>query len=165
MILKSDPSIRQCGPGGSLGLSLDFAGKSIVRLDDAACINLHDREWEYGFTEDAPLQLSFASNLAVAGYAVPVDAEGRFAGTPVELARTRALHLYTCERPTATEEPRIMIWFVEQLAKTSIGLISSEGPLPPKPILPPTEAQPKTILKPKRSCPTIGSSGGPTGRE
>lgn len=164
-----DSTIYQCGPGGPLRLLLDFHAKSIVREDDETGINLHDRQWEYGFTEDGLLRLRFApkdQSLVLLGYAAQVDENDKMiSGLPVlELRQLEAVLVHVCDRPTAGERPRIMIWFVERVDESSTGLLPAE-PSRPKPILPPTQAQPKVILKPRRNCPTVGSSGGPTGRE
>jgi hypothetical protein len=155
--------VTECGAGGERRLSVDFDVGSILRDDDPSRIDLDEREWSYGFIEpgDEVLRLVFAvqSSTPVVGYAVPVNEKNTCTEPPVALAQENGAWVYLCPRPAETSpEPRIQIFFDVQPPRVRSGML----PLPPKPILPPCEAQPRMILKPKRNCPTSGSSGPPT---
>lgn len=160
--------VTECGAGGERRLSVDFDAGSIIRDDDSARIDLDEREWSYGFSGSEPtvgdtpvLRLVFTvySSTPVVGYSAEVDETNTWSDKAFMLAQDNGAWVYLCPRPAeASPEPRIQIFFDVQPPPVRPGML----PLPPKPILPPCEAQPRMILKPKRNCPTSGNSGPPT---
>jgi hypothetical protein len=167
-----------CGLGGDLQLSVAFDPPCIQLPSEMSATNLCGAEWVYGFDpkceESTELRLRFVSKgERIAGYSVELDSEGRWVGTPVELGDENGVLVYACARPTEAQvttgqEPCILLFFASTEPGT-IRMTSTERSGRPKPwpqtepqIEPPTEAQPKLILRPKRNCPTGDGKSGPT---
>lgn len=173
--LESDP--LTCGLAEELRLSVAF---DPPRIQLSGSTSLHGEAWVYGFDpscDDASvLRLCFTPRATgVVGYAVAIDTAGAWIGEPAPLADEKGVLVYSCPRPREGEEPSVLIFF--ELADSARATSSSSqgqgqgqgrGRGKPKPVPteivvePPTEAQPKLILRPKRNCPTGDGKTGPT---
>ncbi len=161
------PDHSECGPAAARRLELSLSPAPKVELvTDTGRVSLQDRVWEYGFDESCSdaslLRLRFVTidgTPTLDGWAAPVDERGTWLSKPVALVRDELGKLiYTCTRPSEGQEPSIQIFFAVATERVSEGALPT---IPPK-VEPPTSAQPKLILKPKRTCPTGSGKTGPT---
>lgn len=170
-----------CGLGDDFEFTVTLDPASIQRINLLQAVNLNDEEWVYGFLDtslaDCRLRLRFSTpdGSSLVGHAVEVDANGRWIGNPIALGVVEGKLVYECERPLEGSEPAILLFFAaaEPVSSTSLPTASTKRPSGPPPGTPPfglpvdaqislpssPSAQPKLTLKPKRNCPTTGTSG------
>jgi hypothetical protein len=139
-----DPSTSsihtECGADSKRTLTI-AAGSVVLSLADGTSVKLQEKTWEYGFTSDAALELSFESlgsfTCMVNGERVEVGGEGPH---------------WSCKRPPDDKDMSYEFSFRYEAA-TLQGMLPGE--------IKPVGAQPTLIIRTKRNCPT-GLSTKPT---
>ena len=123
----------ECGAASKRTLTI-APGSVRLSLADGTSVELQERDWEYGFTSDEPLELWLESlssfTCTVDGVTVNTGGDGPH---------------WSCKRPPDDKERSYEFGFGCEAAATR-GLISD--------VLKPVGAQPTLIIRTKRNCPT-----------
>lgn len=154
----STTTILESGAGGSFGVRVDVATMTLVREGAPAC-DLAGVEWIYEFTSEGALALTFTSVEPIAGFVAQSDENGQWMKAS-ELDRDKAgMPSFTCTIPD--KEACFELWFARVGSSGTNGsLVDNE----PDQIFPPTEANPKFKLRPRRTTPLSGPGVPPTSK-
>jgi hypothetical protein len=133
------PTIHiECGASPQRRLTISFEPTSVrLWLKDGSSVELNQGRWEYGFTSNDPLEVSFES---AATFTCTVNR--------IDVPTTGAGPHWVCQRP-ASDIVDYGFTFTSDPKQPTLGIIKR-----------PAAAQPTLIIRTKRICPTGPQSPG-----